>query len=121
MPFPLPIIAAAAFACLSPVAVDGDTVRCAGRANVRLTGIDAPEMPGHCRRGRACTPGNPWRARAALRQLLHAGLITCTTTGYDHYARTLAICINRHRVNLNCQMIRTGHAVARYTRIACPR
>ena len=34
--------------------IDGDTIHC-GYTRVRLAGIDAPEMPGHCQPGRACT------------------------------------------------------------------
>lgn len=38
---------------------DGDTIRC-GAERIRLLGIDAPELPGHCRSGRACAPGDPY-------------------------------------------------------------
>src|SRR3546814_18258674 len=46
-------------------ASDGDTIRC-GSERIRLLGIDAPEMPGHCRKGRQCAPGNPRAAKAGL-------------------------------------------------------
>jgi len=64
------------FLCLSAVAVDGDTLRCADpgapKLNflVRLDRIDAPEMPGHCRRGRDCAPGDPFIVRDVLTYLL---------------------------------------------------
>src|ERR1700712_1173347 len=45
--------------------VDGDTLRC-GNERVRLLGIDAPELPGHCRIGRACAPGDPYASTASL-------------------------------------------------------
>lgn len=44
--------------CVSPTVVDGDTLRC-GSTRIRLSSIDAPELPGHCRPGRECTPGDP--------------------------------------------------------------
>ncbi|KQX19366.1 MULTISPECIES: thermonuclease family protein [unclassified Sphingomonas] len=59
------------FICTAAVAIDGDTIRChepIGR--VRLAAIDAPEMPGHCRRGRNCAPGDPVIARDVLTYLL---------------------------------------------------
>jgi micrococcal nuclease len=65
------MIAAALFLCASAVAIDGDTLRCDGLAKpVRLAEIDAPEMPGHCRKGRDCAPGDPVIARDVLTYLL---------------------------------------------------
>jgi endonuclease YncB( thermonuclease family) len=57
------------FQCPAPAVVDGDTLRCGDR-RVRLYGIDAPELPGHCRPGRACTPGNPYASTDNLRRLI---------------------------------------------------
>ncbi len=59
------------FLCLSAAAIDGDTLRCANiDPAVRLTGIDAPELPGHCRRGRDCAPVDPFIPRDVLTYLL---------------------------------------------------
>lgn len=64
-------ITAALFLCTAAVAVDGDTIRCGdGVGLVRMAAIDAPEMPGHCRRGRHCAPGNPFVSRDVLTYLL---------------------------------------------------
>ena len=49
-------------------AIDGDTLRC-GSIRIRLLGIDAAELPGHCRIGRHCAPGDPFAQQAALRRL----------------------------------------------------
>lgn len=81
-----------ALACLL-VAVDGDTLRCGGE-RIRLLGIDAPEMPGHCRRGRQCVEGDPHASKAALAAML-IGRATIARRGRDRYGRTLA----RVRVN----------------------
>lgn len=119
------------FLCLSPVAVDGDTLRCAGVGLVRLVGIDAPELPGHCRAGRVCTPGDGWASKRALAALVARGVVWCEDQGRDAYGRVLGRC---HQVSgpnanrsdrvrgrdLSCAMIESGQAVARYSRIRCP-
>lgn len=109
---------AALFLCLAPVAVDGDTLRCGGEL-VRLIGIDAPELPGHCRKGRVCTPGDGFAAKRAMAELVARGAVKCASVGRDHYGRTLARC-DAGGVDLSCAMIASGQAVARYSRISCP-
>ena len=42
---------------------DGDTLRCQDGTRIRLSGIDAPELDGHCQPGRACVPGDPLASR----------------------------------------------------------
>ncbi len=96
-----------ALTCLL-VAIDGDTLRCGGE-RIRLLGIDAPEMPGHCRRARRCVPGDPFASKAALAAMLRGPAII-QRSGRDRYGRTLA----RVRVNgidLSAAQIRTGMAV----------
>lgn len=51
--------------------------------------IDAPEMPDHCRKGRRCTPGNPFKSKDYLESLTR-GTVTCTAIEIDHYGRTIA-------------------------------
>lgn len=46
--------------------VDGDTLRCDG-GRVRLLGIDAPELPGHCAPNRDCAPGDAFESTESLR------------------------------------------------------
>lgn len=92
------------------VAIDGDTLRC-GRERIRLLAIDAPEMPGHCRRGRRCVPGDPHASKAALAGALR-GRADIARQGRDRYGRTLA----RVRVNgidLSDHQVRGGWAVRR--------
>jgi hypothetical protein len=67
---------------------DGDTIRC-GAERIRLLGIDAPELPGHCRSGRDCAPGDPYASTASLRAAL-SGELTIERVGEDRYGRTLA-------------------------------
>jgi endonuclease YncB( thermonuclease family) len=110
--------AAALFLCLSPVAVDGDTLRCAGVGMVRLLGIDAPEMPGHCRAGRVCTPGDGRDSKVVLARLIAGQRIVCAPAARDSYGRVLARC-DDGAVDLSCAMIASGHAVPRYSVIQC--
>jgi len=70
-------------------ATDGDTIRC-GDERIRLLGIDAPELPGHCRVGRDCAPGDPHASTNNLKAAM-SGSLTIKRIGEDHYGRTLAL------------------------------
>jgi endonuclease YncB( thermonuclease family) len=105
------------FACSSVQITDGDNLRCDG-ARIRLTGIDAPELPGHCRAGRACTPGDPYSSTDNLKRLVDAGPVRCTQTDTDVYGRIVARC-SAGDVDLSCRQIEDGHAVRRYAPIVC--
>jgi len=91
-------------------AIDGDTIRVGGGGpNIRLARIDAPELPGHCRRGRRCASGDPYASKAALQALLDAGLLVCENVDRDFYRRRLAECSVNGR-NLSDAMLSAGHA-----------
>lgn len=100
-------VIAALLACRL-LAVDGDTLRC-GAERIRLLAIDAPELPGHCRRGRRCVTGD---ARAATIALAAAsrGPARITRVGYDRYGRTLARVEVAGR-DLSCHQLRIRAAV----------
>ena len=89
--------------------VDGDTLRC-GRERIRLLGIDAPELPGHCEGNRVCAPGDPYESSASLRAAL-SGPLTFTRVGTDRYGRTLAL-VSGAKGDLSCWQLR--HAAAIY-------
>ena len=100
--------------CIHPEAIDGDTIRCGQpgqRISHRLLGIDAPEMPGHCRTGRACAPGDPFASRAALARLLAGGGVTVQSFGTDRYGRQLSIARARDGLNLSCAQLDAGQAL----------
>lgn len=107
---------AGTIACAHPRIIDGDTLECGG-TRIRLAGIDAPEMPGHCRKGRDCVAGNPHEAKDALRVLASGG-ISCTPQGTDTYGRTIARCTASGR-DLSCAMVKGGHAEERYGGANC--
>lgn len=112
--------AVGSFTCENPRHHDGDNVRCAGlKPAIRLEGIDAPEMPGACRPGRDCTPGDPYAARDALRALTQGRSVICTRQDTDRYGRIIARC-SADGIDLSCAMIAAGHAVPRYVTIDCP-
>lgn len=90
--------------------VDGDTLRC-GRERVRLLGIDAPELPGQCRRGRRCAPGDPYAATRSLRAMI-GGALRIERVGRDGYGRTLALVSSDQR-DLSCHQLQRGHAMYR--------
>jgi endonuclease YncB( thermonuclease family) len=102
--------------CVTPYVIDGDTFTCNG-TTIRLAGIDAPEMPGHCRAGRSCTPGDPIASRDYLRSL-SSGVVTCRTTDTDSYGRTVALCEAGGK-DLSCAMVAAGHAARRYRSLTC--
>lgn len=109
-----------AIICEAPRAIDGDTIRCANipRA-IRLIGIDAPELPGHCRRGRQCTPGDGHAARRALAALLAAGpVVVHPSPRNDRYGRLLAHVL-ADGLDAGCAMITASWAVERYAPAAC--
>jgi endonuclease YncB( thermonuclease family) len=105
------------FACPVTRITDGDTFRC-GKTRVRLYGIDAPELPGHCSKGRACTPGDPWASTNNLAALLRLGGVQCRTVDVDRYGRTVALC-SAGGADLSCSQLAGGFAVRRYGSLFC--
>jgi endonuclease YncB( thermonuclease family) len=102
--------------CAAPRVIDGDTLVCAGKT-IRLAGIDAPEMPGHCRHGRSCVAGNPFLARSHL-QSLASGEVICRAQKTDPYGRTVARCEAAGN-DLSCAMVEAKNAVRRYGTLWC--
>jgi endonuclease YncB( thermonuclease family) len=100
---------------------DGDTLSCRNlSARVRLIGIDAPELPGHCNPGRRCTPGNGAASKRVLIGLVRSGPVIVKPQGYDRYDRILAR-VSVNGVDLSCAMVAKGAAVRRYAAIDCGR
>lgn len=89
---------------------DGDTIRC-GDERIRLLGIDAPELPGHCRAGRHCAPGDPVASSARLAAEL-AGPLAIVRVSEDRYGRTLGMVSGAHG-DLSCWQLAGGAAIYR--------
>lgn len=86
---------------------DGDTIRCNGE-RVRLSGIDTPELPGHCRQGRDCVPGDPYASTLSLEAAM-VGTIRINRIGEDRYGRTIAT-LSSGRGDLSCWQLEHGQA-----------
>lgn len=86
---------------------DGDTIRC-GDERIRLLGIDAPEMPGHCRPGRRCAVGDPIASKGSLESAAGYSL-TINRVGSDRYGRTLAM-MSGPQGDLSCWQLSNGQA-----------
>lgn len=108
---------AATFACSYPEILDGDTLDC-GATRVRLQGIDAPELPGHCRPGRDCAPGDPYVSTEHLRAIIGDATLQCRKTDIDRYGRTVARC-SAGETDLSCAQLDGGQAIRRYGMIWC--
>lgn len=111
-------VTAALFLCMSPVVVDGDTIRCRDVGRVRLLSIDAPDLPGHCRVGRECVSGDGFASKRYLASLMAGWQVTCSPRGNDRYGRVLALCV-AHGADLSCAMVAAGQAAVRYGRLDC--
>lgn len=90
-------------------AIDGDSLRLAGR-ELRLEGLDAPELNQLCERdGRSYECGRA--ARRALALWLVQDNLTCRTNGEDRYGRALARC-TAGGADINAALVREGLAVS---------
>lgn len=89
-------------------AIDGDTLKCSEIGRVRLLGIDAPEMAGHCRKDRTCAPGDPVASKKALEKLVERR-VTISPVTRDRYGRTVAQVYAGDK-NLACEQLRRAHA-----------
>jgi micrococcal nuclease len=103
------ILLVAAYSCATPRVIDGDTIRC-GSERVRLLGIDAPEMPGHCRRGRVCAEGDPLASKRSLVRAAGRGPLRIEPVATDRYGRTVAV-VRAGGLNLSCWQLRRGGAI----------
>lgn len=113
----LVVASPAAFVCQSPRIVDGDTLRCGG-VRVRLARIDAPELAGHCARGRHCAPGDGVASKAALQRMIGDQPLSCRPVPaspeggsvYDRWGRLVARCAV-HGSDVGEAMIAGGWAI----------
>lgn len=107
------------FPCPTPYHHDGDAIRCGGKGRSdRLYAIDAPEMPGACRPGRECTPGDHYASRDHLRALTAGKAVECRQIDLDRYGRKIVRCLVGEN-DLSCAMVQDGFAVERYGRLSC--
>ncbi|GGC73287.1 thermonuclease family protein [Chelatococcus reniformis] len=90
-------------------AIDGDSLRL-GQRDIRLLGIDAPELHQSCDRyGERYECGR--LARSELAALLARGPANCHGEGSDKYGRVLAVC-QIGGEDVNAALVRGGAAVS---------
>jgi endonuclease YncB( thermonuclease family) len=89
--------------------VDGDTLHLAGE-DIRLKGIDAPELHQDCER-----QGRPWRCGEAAKEALVSTIagrpVSCRIEGRDRYGRGLGRCTAGGQ-DLGAALVSAGFAVA---------
>lgn len=89
--------------------IDGDSLR-VGNKDIRLWGIDAPEMQQQCKGQKgdyACGKD----AQKHLRKLTQNKILTCKGLGNDQYQRLLAVC-RAGQTDINAVMVKDGYAFA---------
>lgn len=90
-------------------AIDGDSLK-VGQEEVRLHGIDAPELTQSCvRKAERWACGSA--ARDQLSRLISGRQVNCISVGVDRYGRTLGRC-RVGETDLNRTMVATGYALA---------
>jgi len=94
-------------------AVDGDSLR-RGDIELRLHGIDAPELHQECQRADSTAYACGREARSQLAKLVAGVELTCVVLETDRYSRQVATC-NAGNTDINAEMVRAGWATA-YTR-----
>lgn len=89
--------------------VDGDSLELAG-FQIRIHGIDAPELSQTCQRG-----DEAWQcgqeAKAVLTQLVSDRSIVCTQRDVDQYDRIVASCLTTG-YDIGAEMVKGGMAIA---------
>lgn len=89
--------------------IDGDSLVVSGR-EIRLKGIDAPELAQSCHRD-----GGPWKcgeeAQRQLRFFVRGGDVACEGDEFDEHGRLLAVCRIAGR-DVNAWMVDEGWAVS---------
>ena len=94
-------------------AVDGDSLR-RGDIELRLHGIDAPELHQECQRADGTAYACGREARSQLAKLVAGVELSCVVLETDRYDREVATCSDGD-IDINAEMVRSGWATA-YTR-----
>jgi endonuclease YncB( thermonuclease family) len=90
------------------VAIDGDSLRVGG-SEIRLAGIDAPELAQTCRTQTGVIACGR-EARSALAALVSGREVRCESDGSDPYGRRLARC-RAGEQEINAALVRGGQAI----------
>ncbi len=99
-----------------PTIIDGDSLELE-YTQIRLFGIDAPEIGQECRKGKNFYNCGT-KARSHLRKLIGASIVTCHEEEVDRYDRIVAECFAKDK-NLSSEMVKAGWALS-YLNYASP-
>ncbi len=91
-------------------AIDGDSLR-KGNSEIRLYGIDAPELHQTCFDSGHFEYPCGREAHRALADLVAGYDLKCFTRDTDRYGRAVAQC-NAGKMDINAEMVRQGWAIA---------
>lgn len=92
------------------VAIDGDSLR-QGDSELRLYGIDAPELHQRCSNRMGGDYPCGAEAKRALARLIDGETLSCFTRDTDRYGRAVAVC-KAADIDVNGEMVRLGWAIA---------
>ncbi len=93
--------------------IDGDSLLLDGQ-QVRLFGIDAPELSQQCQTSTGSSYSCGRKARQYLQSIVKGNRVTCKVMNIDRYRREVSIC-RIGDVELNLKMLQAGWAVNFYT------
>jgi endonuclease YncB( thermonuclease family) len=92
------------------IAIDGDSFK-AGKTEVRLHGLDAPEYRQSCTDDGGGQKPCGKLARDALTKLLRGRSVSCKVLEQDRYGRQVSVCRDGD-LEINREMVRLGWAIA---------
>src|SRR5574338_1162832 len=90
--------------CTAPFVIDGDSIRCANAGEVRLLGIDAPDLTssrpcvGHYG-DHVCNDRAARQAKWTLRRALRLGPVRLDPVTRDRYGRMIAVAYAGARIS----------------------
>jgi endonuclease YncB( thermonuclease family) len=91
--------------------IDGDTLRVGDGSEVRLFGVDAPELHQTCQEAN----GKSWAcgraAKAKLTTLIKGGNVQCVEKSKDRYGRVVALCSAQGVPDLGQALVAQGYAI----------
>ena len=90
--------------------IDGDTIKIDG-TNIRLFGIDAPELKQKCVDNKNIEWDCGKCAKAFLQGMLTISEVICEISGLDRYKRKIAICYV-DGIELNREIVKAGYGIA---------
>ena len=92
--------------------IDGDSLRPTDNSHdIRLQGIDAPEMGQRCRDANGSEYRCGRKARSHLKAIIAGRDVKCRVMDVDRYQRSIAVC-HAGDTELNRQMVADGWAVS---------